>query len=156
MRSTRISNPQHRDRLFLLNALAIVLLSLRGAAGEGLGDDKHSRANTIKRRTHALFPRACRVLYHLIPNMPEERLYVPSWHVSARCALSPVLLRECSGLPEMRGFRRKRRKRHFVKIPVSARTFFAESRRNRHLCLSHSPAIGDYYKLILLDSMVTH
>lgn len=155
MRSTHRSNPQRRDRLFPPDALAIVLLSLLGAAGEGLGDDKHSRANTVKRRTHALFPRAFKVLYHLIPNMPEERLYVPSWHVSARYA-EPRAIKGACWLPEMRRFRRKRRKRHFVKMPVPARTFFAESRRNRHLCLSHSPAIGDYYRLILPGSMVTH
>jgi hypothetical protein len=35
--STRISDPQRRDRLLLLNAVAVVLLTLLGAAGESLG-----------------------------------------------------------------------------------------------------------------------
>src|SRR5271163_1714928 len=35
----RIADPQRRDRLFLLNAFAIVLLTLLGAAGESLGMD---------------------------------------------------------------------------------------------------------------------
>ncbi len=73
MRSTRISNPERRDRLFLLNAFAIVLLTLLGAAGESLGYDKHLRANTVKRRTHSLFRQGC-MLYDLIPNMRKERL----------------------------------------------------------------------------------
>src|SRR5208282_6026731 len=33
----RIGDPQRRDRLLLLNALAILLLTLLGAAGESLG-----------------------------------------------------------------------------------------------------------------------
>ena len=73
MRSTHISNPERRDRLFLLNAFAIVLLTLLGAAGESLGYDKHLRANTVKRRTHSLFRQGC-MLYDLIPNMRKERL----------------------------------------------------------------------------------
>jgi hypothetical protein len=36
----RIADPQRRDRL-LLNAFAIVLLTLLGAAGESLGMDRH-------------------------------------------------------------------------------------------------------------------
>src|SRR4051794_29097465 len=35
--SVRISDPQRRDRLLLLNAFAVVLLTLLGAAGESLG-----------------------------------------------------------------------------------------------------------------------
>jgi DDE family transposase len=35
--STRISDPQRRDRLLLLNAFAVVLLTRLGAAGESLG-----------------------------------------------------------------------------------------------------------------------
>src|SRR5271155_938397 len=37
----RIADPQRRDRLFFLNAFAIVLLTLLGAAGESLGMDRH-------------------------------------------------------------------------------------------------------------------
>jgi hypothetical protein len=35
--SARISDPQRRDRLLLLNAFAVVLLTRLGAAGESLG-----------------------------------------------------------------------------------------------------------------------
>ena len=71
--STRISDPQRRDRLLLLNAFAVVLLTLLGAAGESLGMDRHLKSNTVKTRTHSLFRQGC-MLYDLIPNMPEHRL----------------------------------------------------------------------------------
>jgi Transposase DDE domain len=68
-----ISDPQRRDRLLLLNAFAVVLLTLLGAAGESLGMDRHLKSNTVKTRTHSLFRQGC-MLYDLIPNMPELRL----------------------------------------------------------------------------------
>jgi hypothetical protein len=71
--SVRISDPQRRDRLLLLNAFAVVLLTLLGAAGESLGRDRHLKSNTVKTRTHSLFRQGC-MLYNLIPNMPEHRL----------------------------------------------------------------------------------
>ena len=69
----RIADPQRRDRLLLLNAFAIVLLTLLGAAGESLGMDRHLKVNTAKHKTHSLFRQGC-MLYELIPNMPEVRL----------------------------------------------------------------------------------
>ena len=69
----RVADPQRRDRLLLLNAFAIVLLTLLGAAGESLGMDRHLKVNTAKRRTHSLFRQGC-MLYELIPNMPDVRL----------------------------------------------------------------------------------
>jgi hypothetical protein len=69
----RIADPQRRDRLLLLNAFAIVLLTMLGAAGESLGMDRHLKSNTAKHRTHSLFRQGC-MLYELIPNMPEIRL----------------------------------------------------------------------------------
>src|SRR3954466_11450907 len=71
--SVRISDPQRRDRLLLLNAFAVVLLTLLGAAGESLGMDRHLKSNTVTTRTHSLFRQGC-MLYDLIPNMPEHRL----------------------------------------------------------------------------------
>jgi len=73
MSALRISDPQRRDRLLLLNALAVVLLTLLGAAGESLGLDRLLKSNTSKRRTHSLFRQGC-LLYDLIPTMPEQRL----------------------------------------------------------------------------------
>ncbi len=73
MSALRIEDPQRRDRLLLLNAFAILLLTLLGAAGESLGMDRQLRTSTVKRRVHSLFRQGC-LLYDLIPNMPEERL----------------------------------------------------------------------------------
>ncbi|MCP6151223.1 IS4 family transposase, partial [Klebsiella pneumoniae] len=69
----RIDDPRRRDRLLLLNAFAILLLTILGAAGESLGMDRQLRTSTTKRRVHSLFRQGC-LLYDLIPNMPEERL----------------------------------------------------------------------------------
>ena len=71
--TVRIADPQRPDRLLLLNAFAVVLLTLLGAAGESLGMDRHLKSNTVKTCTHSLFRQGC-MLYDLIPNMPERRL----------------------------------------------------------------------------------
>jgi len=73
MGSVHVSTPERRDRLWLLNAFAVVLLTLLGAAGEALGYDRHLKSNTAKRRTHSLFRQGC-MLYELIPTMPDIRL----------------------------------------------------------------------------------
>ena len=73
MASIRVSTPERRDRLWLLNALAVVLLTLLGAAGEALGYDRHLKSNTSKKRTHSLFRQGA-MLYDLIPMMPQPRL----------------------------------------------------------------------------------
>jgi hypothetical protein len=73
LKAVRIARPERRDRLLLLNAFAIVLLTLLGVAGESLGMDRHLKTNTAKHRTHSLFRQGC-MLYELIPNMPEARL----------------------------------------------------------------------------------
>jgi hypothetical protein len=73
MGSVHVSTPERRDRLWLLNALAIALLTLLGAAGEALGYDRYLKSNTAKRRTHSLF-RQGSMLYDLIPTMSELRL----------------------------------------------------------------------------------
>ncbi len=71
--ATRISEPTRRDRLLLINAFAMVLLTMLGAAGESLGMDRLLKSNTSKTRTHSLFRQGC-MLYELIPTMPEHRL----------------------------------------------------------------------------------
>ena len=73
MSALRIDDPQRRDRLLLLNAFAILLLTILGAAGESLGMDRQLRTSTAKRRVHSLFRQGC-LLYELIPNMPEVRV----------------------------------------------------------------------------------
>ena len=69
----RISRPDRRDRLLLINAFAVHLLSMLGTAGEELGMDRQLRSGTSNRRTHSVFRQGC-MLYELIPNMPEIRL----------------------------------------------------------------------------------
>ena len=71
--STRIGEPERRDRLLLISAFATALLTLLGAVGESLGMDRLLKSNTSKTRTHSLFRQGC-MLYELIPNMPEQRL----------------------------------------------------------------------------------
>ena len=71
--TVHIGDPQRRDRLLLLNAFAVVLLTRLGAAGESLGMDRHPKSNTVKTRSHSLFHQGC-MLYDLTPNMPEHRL----------------------------------------------------------------------------------
>jgi hypothetical protein len=73
MGAMHVSTPDRRDRLWLINAFAVVLLTLLGAAGEALGYDRHLKSNTSTRRTHSLF-RQGSMLYELIPTMPEHRL----------------------------------------------------------------------------------
>src|SRR6202045_3634776 len=73
MASIRVSTPERRDRLWLLNAFAVALLTLLGTAGEALGYDRHLKSNTSKQRTHSLFRQGA-MLYELIPMMPEPRL----------------------------------------------------------------------------------
>jgi hypothetical protein len=73
MSHTHIENPERRDRMLLLNALAIFLMTLLGAEGESLGFDLLLKANTVKYRTHSLFRRGC-LYFGLIPKMPQARL----------------------------------------------------------------------------------
>ena len=73
MGSVHVETPERRDRLWLINAFAIVLLTLLGAASEALGYDRMLKTNTSKRRTHSLFRQGC-MLYDMMPNMPEHRL----------------------------------------------------------------------------------
>ena len=71
--SMRITRPDRRDRVLLLSAIAIALLSLLGAAGKSIGYDRWLKVNTVKQRAHSLF-RQGQMLYEHIPNWPEERL----------------------------------------------------------------------------------
>jgi Transposase DDE domain len=73
MASIHVSTPDRRDRLWLVSAFAVVLLTLLGAAGEALGYDRYLKTNTAKRRTHSLFRQGA-MLYELIPNMTEFML----------------------------------------------------------------------------------
>jgi hypothetical protein len=73
MAAVHVHSPERRDRLWLINAFAVVLLTLLGAAGEALGYDRMLKTNTAKRHVHSSFRQGC-MLYDLIPIMPEARL----------------------------------------------------------------------------------
>jgi len=89
MGAMHVSTPDRRDRLWLINAFAVVLLTLLGAAGEALGYDRHLKSNTTKRRTHSLF-RQGSMLYELIPTMPEHRLRPLIEEFALKLAAQPV------------------------------------------------------------------
>jgi hypothetical protein len=67
--AVRIGDPYRRDLLLLLNAIAIVLLTLLGRAGEAPGMDRLFKSNTVERRVHSLFRQGC-LYYDAIPKMP--------------------------------------------------------------------------------------
>jgi hypothetical protein len=73
MGEIHLSSPARRDRLWLIAAFSIALLTLLGAAGEELGYDRMLRTSTTQRRTHSLLRQGI-MLYELIPTMPEHRL----------------------------------------------------------------------------------
>jgi len=83
MAKIRIAEPERRDRLLLISAFAMALLTMLGAAGESLGMDRLLKSNTSKTRTHSLFRQGC-MLYELIPNMPQHRL-LPLMQRFANC-----------------------------------------------------------------------
>lgn len=70
---TSIADPDRRDRIFLISALAVIILTLLGAVGEKLGMDRYLKANTVKRRTMSLFRQGC-YYYEQIIRMEREEL----------------------------------------------------------------------------------
>ena len=89
MGAMHVKSPERRDRLWLINAFAVVLLTLLGAAGEALGYDRMLKTNTAKRRVHSLFRQGC-ILYDLIPTMPEVRLRPLMQHFSRMLQDQPL------------------------------------------------------------------
>ncbi|NOJ80396.1 transposase [Myxococcus xanthus] len=51
----RIGDCDRRDRMLLISAMAVVLLTLLGAASEAPGLDRDLKVNTVKHRSHSLF-----------------------------------------------------------------------------------------------------
>lgn len=70
---TAISDPERRDRLLLISALAVFILTLLGATGEKLGMDRYLKVNTVKHRTMSLFRQGCHY-YEQIIRMTQEEL----------------------------------------------------------------------------------
>ena len=73
MRQMRIERTDRRDRLLLVSALSIALLTLLGAAGEATGLDAKFKANTVKTRTHSLFRQGC-MYFQCMVTMRDEWL----------------------------------------------------------------------------------
>ena len=71
--ATHVGDTARRDRLLLVCAMAMTLLTLLGAAGESLGMDRMLKVNTVKTRTHSLFRQGC-YYYGAIPAMKREKL----------------------------------------------------------------------------------
>jgi hypothetical protein len=71
--ATHVRNVSRRDRLLLICAMAMSLLTVLGAAGESLGMDRMMKANTVKKRTHSLFRQGLHY-YASIPMMKQEQL----------------------------------------------------------------------------------
>lgn len=68
LKTAKISSIQRRDRLLLISAIAIIFLTLLGAASEIIGFDKYIKANTSKKRTHSLYTQG-KIVLNLIKNM---------------------------------------------------------------------------------------
>lgn len=69
---TPISDPERRDRLLLISEIAVLILTLLGAAGEKLGMDRYLKVNTVKHRTMSLFRQGCYYYNQLIRMTSEE------------------------------------------------------------------------------------
>ena len=68
LKKTRVGSTIRRDRLRLLSAIAIIFLTLLGAASEKSGFDKYIKTNTVKKRTHSLFSQGKAVLRLAVNN----------------------------------------------------------------------------------------
>lgn len=71
--ATHIGSTDRRDRLLLLAAIAQVLLTLLGAAGEACGLDRGMKSNTSTRRQLSLLNQGL-ILYDKIPRMDDDQL----------------------------------------------------------------------------------
>ena len=71
MGKTHINNPSRRDRLILINAIAYILNTILGAAGEATGFDKYIKVNTAKHRTHSLVNQG-QYYYEYFPNFSDK------------------------------------------------------------------------------------
>jgi Transposase DDE domain len=91
-----IAEPERRDRLLLLGALAMALLTLLGAAGEKLGMERYLKANTAKSRTYSLFRQGC-FYYQALPMMPEAQL-LPLVELFGQLVLEQPVFRESLGI----------------------------------------------------------
>lgn len=71
----RITDCDRRDRMLLVSAMAVVLLTLLGAASEATGLDRDLKVNTVKHRTNSLFNQGV-YYYGALPMMREAKAQV--------------------------------------------------------------------------------
>jgi hypothetical protein len=71
MAHVHTTSPARRDRLFMLSALTIALLTTLGAAGDNIGLERTIKANTSKRRTYSFF-RQGRIYHALLAGMRKD------------------------------------------------------------------------------------
>ena len=72
MSAMHLRTPERRDRLLLVCAMAMALLTLLGAAGEATGLDRRFRADTRPAREYSLLNQGL-MYYDALPNMREDR-----------------------------------------------------------------------------------
>ena len=96
MKAMHTKSIERRDRLWLLAAMAVMLMTLLGQVSEELGYDRTLKANTVKTRTHSLFRQGL-MIFEAIPNMKEQWL----WPIMTRFS---ALLMEFRGYKEVFGF----------------------------------------------------
>jgi hypothetical protein len=71
LHAVQVTQPLRRDRLLFLAAIAQLLLTLTGAAGEELGLDLKLRVNTEKKRTHSLFRQGREYIQGLVATVAQ-------------------------------------------------------------------------------------
>ena len=101
----RIGSPARRDRLWLLNAFAVVLLSLLGAAGEALGYDRHLKANTAQ-AAYSLAVSARLYALRTHPQYARRTIASPHATLWRNAARTSHLLRSVRCRMKMRGWPR--------------------------------------------------
>ena len=91
-----IRDCDRRDRMLLISAMAISLLTLLGAAAEAVGLDKTLKVNTVKHRTHSLFNQGV-YFYGALPMMKPDQ-FKPLVERFGQLLLEQGLFREVYGL----------------------------------------------------------
>lgn len=96
LKETRLGRPDRRDRMLLVGALALSLLTLLGAAGERLGYDRLLKSNTSKQRQHSLFRQGVMLHGHLAA-WPDEKV-LPLMEAFEESILEHRVFREVFGV----------------------------------------------------------
>ncbi|WP_224242435.1 IS4 family transposase [Hyalangium gracile] len=91
-----IAEPERRDRLLRVCALAMALLTVLGEAGERLGMERSLKANTVKKRSYSLFRQGC-FYYQALPMMPEAQL-LPLMELFGQLVREQPVFRETFGV----------------------------------------------------------